>query len=208
MSSDVYSSLDSDTGRHVIRVGLYAGIIADQLGLERHTVQLIQHAAPLHDMGKIGIPDAILLKPGKLDPDEIKLMQRHCEYGTEILAGAANADFHALTLNRDEIEEQDRSPLLELAATIAISHHERWDGSGYPFGLSGNDIPLEGRITAVADVFDALHSSRPYKEAFPLEKCFQILDDGRGTHFDPTVLDAFFQRRNDIIRVRCEFSDD
>ncbi len=201
---------DNETGRHVLRVSRYAGIIARELGLERELVELLEQAAMLHDVGKIGIPDSILLKPGKLDPEEIELMQKHCGYGKRIFQPMTSDEFQAYASHTTlgaSIIKPCRAPVLDLAARIALTHHEKWDGSGYPIGLAGEDIPLEGRITAVADVFDALSSKRPYKPAFPLDRCFAIMEEGRDSHFDPRVLDAFFARRGDIIRVQIDHAD-
>lgn len=202
---------DTDTGRHVIRVGRYAGIIAMQMGLSRPVVELIELAAPLHDMGKIGIPDSILLKTQGLDDDELSIMRKHCDYGTQTLESVTSEDWQALanhTVVGEKILEAARSPILEAASRIALTHHERWDGTGYPLGLKGEQIPIEGRVVAVADVFDALSSKRPYKPAFPLERCFAILEEGRASHFDPKVLDAFFQARERIVDVKVAFADE
>jgi putative two-component system response regulator len=199
---------DNETGQHVIRVARYVGIIARQMGLDDNLVRLLEQAAPLHDMGKIGIPDSILLKPGKLTDDERAIMQRHCVYGSKIAGNLSGTDWktferHSGNGGRDI----ETSPILKLAASISLTHHEKWDGSGYPMGLAGEDIPIEGRITAVADVFDALCSKRPYKPSFPLDKCLTIMEEGRGRHFDPKVLDAFFAARAEIIRVKIECGD-
>lgn len=201
---------DNETAHHVCRVGKYVGIIARQLGFSQHEAEDLDLAAQLHDVGKIAIPDQILHKPGKLDPDEYDIVKRHALIGQRIiepydpeaalgLRRHANAGFAILS--------SDGGPLMELAATIARSHHERWDGTGYPLGLAGEDIPIEGRMTAVADVFDALSSVRPYKPAFPRQKCFDILEEGRGTQFDPKVLDAFFTCGDQIVRVQQMFAD-
>lgn len=201
---------DNETGRHVIRVGHFVGIIARELGLDEKTAAIFEQAAPLHDVGKIGIPDAILLKPNKLTPEEFEVMQRHCNFGKKTFEEMANDDwntFRSHTIVGDDILKGIQSPFLRTAGNIALTHHEWWDGNGYPLGLAGEDIPLEGRITAVADVFDALSSKRPYKSAFPLAKCFDIMESERGTHFDPTVLDAFFRRRDDIIETQIRFAD-
>jgi putative two-component system response regulator len=199
---------DNGTGMHVVRVGRYAGIIARQLGLNAATVELIEQAAPLHDVGKIGIPDAILLKPGKLTEDEFDVIRQHCEFGKRIVDEMTSDDRRAMAAHApadSPIVQVGRSPMLQMAARVALTHHEKWDGSGYPHGLAGEQIPLEGRITAVADVFDALSNKRPYKPAFPLERCFAMLEEGRGTHFDPRILDAFFARRKEVLRVRREY---
>jgi putative two-component system response regulator len=201
---------DNETGRHVVRVGRYAALIAETLGQSSEYSKLIREAAKLHDVGKIGIPDSILLKTGKLDPDEFATMQQHCGMGLQVLQQISQDDFHSFRRHVQmgaSILDAIDSPLLAMASQIAMTHHEKWDGSGYPFGISGEQIPLEGRITAVADVFDALSTVRPYKPAFPLEKCYAILEEGRGTHFDPRILDAFFQRRDEAVAIQMEFSD-
>jgi cyclic di-GMP phosphodiesterase len=201
---------DNDTGRHVVRVGRYAGIIARQLNLDPRFAQLIEHAAPLHDVGKIGIPDAILLKPGKLEPEEFEFMKRHSGFGKRIFERMPNEERSALHSHAEtgaKIMSVSGSPILKVAAKIALTHHEKWDGSGYPLGLAGEDIPIEGRVTAVADVFDALSTKRPYKDPFPLAKCFAILEEGRGAHFDPEVLDAFLESKEDIVRIQIEYAD-
>lgn len=195
---------DQETGDHVLRVGRYVGIIARQLNFSPNRVELIEQAAILHDVGKIGITDAILLKPGKFDAEEIAVMREHCKYGQHILQCIPS---NGQRRNRLNANPEGQSPILRVAATIAISHHEKWDGSGYPYGLSGEAIPIEGRITAVADVFDALGSRRPYKEPMPLDRCFEVLEEGRAKHFDPKVLDAFFARTDDVVRVATELPD-
>lgn len=163
---------DDDTGRHTQRVGHTAALIARQLGVGARRAGALQQAAPLHDVGKIGIADDILLKPGKLAPEEFAIMQRHTLIGAGILS-------------------RHNTPLLQLAAGIALSHHERWDGSGYPHGLKGEEIPLEGRIVAVADVFDALTHERPYKKAWPIEAATAEIQRQTGSQFDPAVVTAF-----------------
>lgn len=201
---------DNETGRHVVRVGRYAGIIARQLKLEPRMIELLELAAPLHDVGKIGIPDSILRKPGSLAVDEFRIMQSHCDLGLRIFHDASEGSLNDLVehpqLGGTFISEYV-SPVLRMASSIAVTHHERWDGAGYPKGLKGTDIPIEGRVTAVADVFDALSTKRAYKPAFPLEKCLDILRDGRGSHFDPEVLDAFFARLDEVLDVFREFGD-
>lgn len=201
---------DNETGNHVMRVGCYVGLIARALGVDEAQAQLMEEAAPLHDVGKIGIPDAILLKPGKLDPDEFEIMQRHTGYGKDIVGRLTEIDMHALrrhTALGSSIMDVSSSPVLRIASIIALTHHEKWDGFGYPLGLAGRDIPLEGRITAVADVFDALSCKRPYKLAFPVEKCFAIMEEGRGKHFDPDVLDAFMKCREEIVKAQIALAD-
>jgi putative two-component system response regulator len=201
---------DNETGRHVVRVGRYAEIIARELKLDEMTVELIAHAAPLHDMGKVGIPDGILLKPGVLTPDEFSIMQKHTTYGKHTFEPMSDEElrmFQSHTFLGEMIMDAESSPLIKMAAKIALTHHEKWNGTGYPLGLAGEDIPLGGRITAVADVFDALSCRRPYKPPFPLNRCFDIMREGRGTHFDPSVLDAFLACRDVIIAIRMDLAD-
>jgi putative two-component system response regulator len=200
---------DNDTGLHVVRVGRYARLIGEELGIVGDEADLLERAAQLHDVGKIGIPDAILLKPGRLTDEEFDLMKRHCSFGDRILQpysddecssnGEGHEDFRNIT--------NGATPLLVLAHRIAMSHHEHWDGTGYPTGLKGEEIPLEGRITAVADVFDALSSKRCYKDSFPVDECFDTMAEKRGNHFDPQVLDAFLSRRDDVVDVLMRFAD-
>jgi putative two-component system response regulator len=202
---------DNDTGNHVIRVGRYSVLIAEQLGYPKHQLTMLEQAAQLHDVGKIGIPDSILFRPGRLDPDQYELMKRHCSLGKQIIQPISEKDWDILkthTRRGEMLLHVRTSPLLMLAARIAQTHHEKWDGTGYPLGLSGEDIPLEGRIVAVADVFDALSSERPYKKAFSREKSFAILEEGRGKQFDPQVLDAFFARAEDIVETQMLLMDD
>jgi putative two-component system response regulator len=163
---------DDDTGRHTQRVGAVSALLARQLGLPDDLVELIRLAAPLHDVGKIGIADAILLKPGGLTPDEFREMTGHTTIGGRILSAS-------------------QSPLLQLAEQIALTHHESWDGSGYPLGLQGEDIPLAGRIVSVADVFDALTHHRPYKKAWPVGDAVAEISRLDGRKFDPRVVAAF-----------------
>lgn len=201
---------DNETGRHVIRVGRYSGIIARALHLDEATIELIEHAAPLHDLGKIGVPDAILLKQDKLTPEEFEIMQRHVSLGKQAFEPMSHNDWRAFqshTILGEMMMDLGTSPLLSMAAQIALTHHERWDGTGYPLGLAGEEIPLPGRIVAVADVFDALSNKRPYKPPLPLEQCFQILADGGGTQFDPQVVEAFLKCRDEIVEVRVTLSD-
>jgi putative two-component system response regulator len=201
---------DDETGNHVVRVGGYAAAIGRALGLDRSRNDLLAQAATLHDIGKIGVPDSILLKPGKLDADEFAEMQKHCQFGHDVVGTAGEQQIALLKRHTNvgaRILKEGVSPILRMAARIALTHHERWDGSGYPLGLKGEKIPLEGRITAVADVFDALSTQRPYKPAYPLEKCFEMMEAGRGTQFDPTVLDAFMVARREILAVRERHAD-
>jgi methanogenic corrinoid protein MtbC1 len=165
---------DEDTGAHIERIGRFSRLLAEQIGMDPDFCARIKHAAPLHDVGKVAIPDAILLKPGPLTPEERAIIETHAEEGHRLVRGSSSA-------------------ILDLAATIALSHQEKWDGSGYPRGLAGEAIPIEGRIVAVADVFDALTSDRPYRKAFSVDEAVQMLREQRGRHFDPVLLDAFME---------------
>lgn len=180
---------DPETGAHIQRMAHYSRIIAKGLDLDEATQQLILEAAPMHDVGKIGIPDYILLKPGRLTPEEFEVMKGHARLGYELLS-----DSH--------------SEIMKAGAEVAISHHEKFDGSGYPHGLKGNRIPLFGRITAVADVFDALTSERPYKKAWALEDACLFLEEGRGKHFDPLCVEAFLAGWEQVLEVRMRFQDE
>lgn len=179
---------DPETGAHIQRMSHYSRLIAEQLGLDTAEQHLILKAAPMHDVGKIAIPDNILLKPGRLTEIEYDFMKRHAEYGYEILKGSSSA-------------------LLDAAAVIAYSHHEKYDGSGYPQGLASEDIPLHGRIVAVADVFDALTTERPYKKAWELERALSLLREGAGTHFDPQCIEAFLARLDDVLAIQAKYQD-
>lgn len=179
---------DEDTGSHILRMSRYCELIAKARGMNEDDVDLILNSSPMHDIGKMGIPDAILLKPGKLDADEWGVMRRHTVIGAKILSGGS-------------------SKYLEAGAEIALSHHEKWDGSGYPNGLAGENIPLFGRICAVADVFDALSSRRPYKPAFTNERSLEIMAQGRGTHFDPELYDLFLTRLDEVLEIQGSFQD-
>ncbi len=201
---------DNETGQHVIRVGRYVNLIAEELGFSKPECELYEMAAYLHDLGKIGVPDAILLKPGRLDEKEFEQIRRHAKFGKQILEPVSSEELQTFC-NHTEIGstilEGTSSPLLLLAGRIALTHHEKWDGSGYPMGLSGESIPIEGRITAVADVYDALSSKRPYKKAFSLDKCLGIIREERGAHFDPQIVDAFFKRIEDVLEIQMEYAD-
>ncbi len=174
---------DSETGQHIQRIGYYIQVIGRAISLGRQEADDFFYASPMHDVGKIGIPDNILLKPGKLTAEEWVIMKQHTTIGGKILSGSD-------------------SSTLKVAETIALTHHEKWDGSGYPNNLKGLEIPLAGRIAAIADVFDALTSKRPYKEAFSMEKAFAIMKEGQGNHFDPDLMDAFFEVKEEIISIR------
>ena len=173
---------DNDTNDHTLRVAKYSRMIAERMGLSRQECDSIYLASPLHDIGKVAIPDGILLKPGRLDDDERAIVETHAEIGERILRGSA-------------------SDLIKLAAQIAGGHHERWDGKGYPRGLSGEAIPLAARIVAIADVFDALTTERPYKKALPIASALAIIEVERGGHFDPSCLDAFLSGYAEMKRV-------
>ncbi|MEE3660586.1 HD domain-containing phosphohydrolase [Brenneria sp. g21c3] len=179
---------DSETGLHITRMSQTSALLARRMEWPDDDVELILHASPMHDVGKIGIPDAILLKPGKLDADEWEIMRQHTVIGAELLAG-------------------DDSMLMAMSREIALTHHEKWDGSGYPRGLSGEDIPLAGRIVAVADVFDALLSVRPYKPAWPREQAIDYIKSEAGAHFDPDVVGAFLDILDDIVAIQERYCE-
>ncbi|NVK19811.1 MAG: response regulator [Methylocystaceae bacterium] len=180
---------DNETGAHVVRMSKSCKLLALAAGLDREFAELILQASPMHDVGKIGIPDRILLKPGRLTPEERVIMETHVEIGVDIIG---------------EFE----SPMLEMARSIAATHHEKWDGSGYPDKLSGKDIPVEGRIAAICDVFDALTSERPYKEAWPLEKAVSFLEENAGSHFDPDLVQLFISIIPDVVALREQHPDE
>lgn len=174
---------DDETGEHTQRVGHLSGLIAERLNLPKAEVELIRLAAPLHDIGKIGIPDQILLKPGRFEADEFEWMKTHTTIGADILA---NSVFTTL----------------KMARKIAIAHHEKWDGTGYPNGISGEDIPIEARIVALADFYDALTHERPYKRAWTPEETLAEIKAQRGKHFDPAVVDVFIELFNEQLLVK------
>jgi putative two-component system response regulator len=173
---------DGFTGGHVERVRRHSLAIGQRVGLAGDALRQLEIGGVLHDVGKIGIPDKILLKPGRLDSEELDVMRTHAALGNRILEGS-------------------RSELLQTAATIALSHHEWWDGSGYPYGLSGEEIPLEGRIAAIGDVFDALTSNRVYRKGYPLGEAVELMASAHGTHFDPRLLDLFLGSLADVVAV-------
>lgn len=179
---------DNETGEHVIRMSKSCQALALAIGLSEKEAEEILYASPMHDVGKIGIPDNILLKPGKLTPDEWAVMQTHAQLGAEILA-------------------DNESEMIQLAKTIALSHHEKWDGSGYPNSLSGEAIPLVGRIAAVCDVFDALTSWRPYKKAWSVEDAISFLEENSGSHFDPNLVPKFLEILPQVLSIREEHQD-
>lgn len=193
---------DVETGNHIIRVAFLSRIVATQLGFDEKSIARLFLTSPMHDVGKIGIPDEILRKPGKLDDEEWRTMKTHCRIGYQILAGDMPSSF--LQMGEGEAGADD---FMHTAAKIALYHHERWDGTGYPEGLAGEAIPIEARIVAVADVYDALRSNRPYKGPFAPERARQIIEEGRGSHFDPKVVDAFLARISEV-EDACDFLAD
>lgn len=199
---------DNETGNHIVRVGKFSRLIAKQLGFSDAQADTLELAAQLHDIGKIGIQTDILHKPGKLTDDEFTLMQKHCRFGQQIIEGCHDGEPLLPGFPPETALAGSSSPLMEMAARVALTHHERWDGRGYPLGLVRDDIPIEGRIVSVADVFDALSCHRPYKSALPREKCIEILKDGRDTQFDGRVLDAFLNSTHQIIQLQGQYSDD
>jgi putative two-component system response regulator len=181
---------DNETGLHVIRMSYYARLIAESfVGEANKWTELVFHSVPMHDIGKIGIPDKVLLKPGKLDSEEWALMQKHSEFGSDIIG------------------EHD-SDLLKMAKEIAHYHHEKWDGSGYPQGLKGEAIPLSARVAAIADVFDALTSERPYKDAWSIDKTISFIKENAGTHFDPELVGHFELVIPRIIEIKDTFCEE
>jgi len=179
---------DNETGLHVIRMSHFARILGIAAGMTENEADDLLHAAPMHDVGKIGIPDRILQKPGPLDAEEWKIMQSHVTIGAEIIGEHAGG-------------------MLALARSIALTHHERYDGSGYPHGLAGEQIPLVGRITAIADVFDALTSERPYKKAWSEQEAIDFLHQQKGRHFDPQLVDLFTEKMPAIREIRLRWAE-
>jgi putative two-component system response regulator len=180
---------DEETGTHIRRVGMYSALMAEALGWSWDAVESIRMAAPMHDIGKIGIPDAILQKPGRLTDEEYEVMKRHTVIGGEMLAGSG-------------------SPVLELGRTIALNHHERWDGQGYPIGLVGDNIPESARIVAIADVYDAVTHDRVYRPALPEDQAIAVLESGLGTHFDPCLLRLFLTMLPEMRRIARDTPDE
>ncbi|MBF0470422.1 MAG: HD domain-containing protein, partial [Gammaproteobacteria bacterium] len=179
---------DNETGMHIIRMSRYAALLAKRAGLSEPEVELIEHAAPMHDVGKIGVPDHILLKPGKLTAEEFKVIKTHSEIGYRIIG-------------------EQPAELLALGGLIAYTHHEKWDGTGYPRGLKEEEIPLAGRICAIADVFDALTSSRPYKQGWSVDRAMTLVAEEGGRHFDPQLAPKFVALRSDIEAIMAEHQD-
>ena len=201
---------DNETGRHVIRVGEICELLGKASGMPDAICKTFGEAAPLHDIGKIGISDTILLKPGKLTAEEWKVMQTHCEIGCNILRHySTNPDGEDINFKEIISMADDISQLaiLELAMVIALCHHEKWDGSGYPCNLSGEKIPFIARIVAVVDVYDALGSDRPYKKPLPEEVCQNIIREGSGNHFDPEIIKLFFDNIDEIATIKKRWMD-
>jgi putative two-component system response regulator len=180
---------DEITGAHIKRMSCYSAAIARRLGQDEHAIESILYAAPMHDVGKIGIPDRVLMKSGKLDSVEWDIMKQHTVIGAKILQGSD-------------------SEFIKLGEIIALSHHEQWDGSGYPNGIKGIEIPIAGRITAAADVFDTLTTQRPYQDPFSVEKSLATIREKRGSHLDPEVVDAFFAIQDEILAIKKLFDED
>jgi putative two-component system response regulator len=180
---------DDETGDHIRRIGLYSSLMARNLGWDDQAVDDIRLAAPMHDIGKVGIPDSILKKPGTLTPEEFEIMKTHTKIGAKILGGSD-------------------APMIRMAAEIARSHHEKWDGSGYPRALPEDAIPESGRIVAVADVYDALVCDRVYRPAMSEAAATAVMRDGKGKHFDPRILEAFFDLLAEIRRIRGQVKDE
>ncbi len=177
-----------ETGNHVKRVAEYSKILAIKYGLSEKEASLLKEASPMHDIGKVGIPDFVLKKPAKLNDEEWQIMKTHAQLGYEML-------------------KHSNRKILKAAAIVAKEHHEKWDGSGYPEGLKGEEIHIYGRITAVADVFDALGSDRCYKKAWPLEKILELFKEEKGKHFDPKLVDLLFENIDEIIYIRDKYKD-
>lgn len=180
---------DNETGLHVIRMSHYSRLIAESISEDETWIDLVFNAAPMHDIGKIGIPDSILLKSGKLTDDEWDIMRQHPVYGTEILG-------------------EHESPLLNMARQISLTHHEKWDGSGYPAGLKEEEIPLEGRIVAIADVFDALTTERPYKKAWSVEDAVKMIDENSGKHFDPGLVPRMHEMMPEFLDIKERYEEE
>ena len=180
---------DGYTAKHLLRMSRYCELIGKKLGFSSEKCELIRYAAPIHDIGKIGIPDFILNKPGKLSNEEFEIMKTHTTIGASIL-------------------QNSKSEILRIGEIIALSHHEKWNGTGYPYGLKGKEIPLEGRIAAIADVFDALTSKRQYKDAFSVETACGIIESERGVSFDPKLADIFFKYLDEFLEIKTEIESE
>jgi len=179
---------DEDTGNHIDRISRYSAFLAEKAQLPARDIKNILFAAPMHDIGKIGIPDSILLKPGKLTPEEFDMMKTHTTIGAKILSNS-------------------RAEILNVAERIALNHHEKWNGRGYPQQLAGEEIPIEGRIVGLVDTFDALTSKRPYKDPYPVDLALKIIESERGVSFDPELVELFMRNIDDIKRIKFELSE-
>ena len=179
---------DNETGMHVVRISYFCRVIGLAAGIDEAENELLFQTSPMHDVGKLGIQDRIILKPGKLNREEWEIMKNHTVIGANIMG-------------------DHNSELLKTARTIALTHHEKWDGSGYPQGLSGTTIPLVGRIVALADVFDALTSERPYKKAWSFDKTINFIKENKAKHFDPGLTEVFLDNSNEILKISQEFAD-
>ncbi|MFK5893873.1 MAG: HD domain-containing protein, partial [Pseudomonadota bacterium] len=179
---------DNETGMHIVRMSHYSRLIAELLDETDDWKELLFQVAAMHDIGKVGIPDHILLKPGKFEPEEWEIMKKHSQYGGDIIGN-------------------HHSDIMKMAKEVALYHHEKWDGSGYPYGLVSEDIPLSARIVAIADVFDALTSDRPYKKAWSFEKTMAYINEQSGVQFDPTLVPLFNQQQDKVIVIMNEFKD-
>jgi response regulator RpfG family c-di-GMP phosphodiesterase len=202
---------DEETGNHIARVGCYCRVMSESLNLPADFVETIFLTSPLHDIGKIGVPDSILLKEGKLTSEERDIMEQHCAVGSAILLQEPKGmrPFLAWRANEQCVtQEIGDNGILKMAASIAMTHHERWDGGGYPQGLTGEDIPLESRIVALSDVYDALSFARPYKPAYPEDKVLAIMREEAGCHFDPRVYATFEKVIDEFRTVRAQLSDE
>jgi putative two-component system response regulator len=180
---------DDETPHHIMRVSRYSALLAEKLGMSDKEVQDILYAAPMHDVGKIGIPESILMKPDRLTPKEFGIIKTHTVIGANLLAN---------------LLAYSKAKVLKLAEEIALFHHEKWNGKGYPRGLSGEKIPLSARIVGLADVFDALTSKRPYKEPYPLIDCIDIIARGRGEDFDPKIVDVLLKHMDEVLKIKEE----
>lgn len=179
---------DNETGLHIIRMSYISVVIGRAAGMDDETTDLLLNASPMHDIGKIGIPDKILLKPGKFEPAEWEVMKTHAQIGADILSG-------------------DDTPMMAMAREIALTHHEKWDGSGYPNALKGESIPLVGRVSALADVFDALTSERPYKKAWEVEDAIDYIKEQSGKHFDPKLVELFIENLDEIVLIKDKYME-
>lgn len=201
---------DEETGNHIVRVAWYCRAIAESLGMGRDFVEMLFLTSPLHDIGKVGIPDEILLKPAKLNHEQRETMRQHCVIGAKIFRQDSKAMKSLFAWRGNHSHpgcKKDNNPLLKMAASIAETHHEWWDGTGYPKGLAREDIPLESRIVAISDVYDALCSARPYKPAHPERKVIAVISKEVGRHFDPDIYNAFEKSLEEFRRFRAQFAD-